>query len=61
MGEAILTALIVGKKTRRCSSGFAKGFDINDDEAERQGLYHFWNDVLLDETARPSLYKQCSN
>ncbi|WP_155641278.1 HNH endonuclease signature motif containing protein [Burkholderia cepacia] len=41
--EPIITALIVGKKTLRCSQGLAKEFHVSDDEAERQRLYAFWN------------------
>ncbi|SHL89653.1 HNH endonuclease signature motif containing protein [Rhodanobacter sp. OK091] len=40
--EPIITALIVGKTTQRCSSGIVKEFGVNDDEAERQRLYEFW-------------------
>jgi len=40
--EPIITALVVGNKTQRCSSGFAKEFGINDDETERLRLYEFW-------------------
>lgn len=40
--EPIITALIVGKTTQRCSSGIVTEFDIHDDEAERLRLYEFW-------------------
>jgi len=43
LGEPIITALIVGKKTQRCSSGLVTEFGVNDDEAERQRLYDFWH------------------
>ena len=41
-GEPILTALIVGKHSGRCGPGFAIEFGIDDDEAERQKLFDFW-------------------
>lgn len=40
--EPILTALVVGGKTLRCSSGLEAEFGVEDDEAERQRLYAFW-------------------
>lgn len=40
-GEPILTALIVDKKTGRCSEGFTKEFR-RDDVEERQDCYIFW-------------------
>jgi hypothetical protein len=43
LDEPIITALIVGTKTRRCSSGLAKEFSVHDDDAERQRLYDFWS------------------
>lgn len=42
LDEPIITALVVGNKTQKCSPGFAKEFGINDDEAERLRLYEFW-------------------
>ena len=42
LDEPIITALIVSKKTRRCSSGLAKEFGVHDDDAERKRLYEFW-------------------
>jgi hypothetical protein len=39
--ESVLTALVVGKHSRRCGPGFAMEFEV-DDEAERQRLYDFW-------------------
>jgi hypothetical protein len=44
-GEPIITALIVGKESRRCSSGLAKEFGILDDDGERQRLYAHWRNV----------------
>lgn len=41
--EPIITALIVGQESRRCSLGFAKEFGIQDDEGERQRLYEYWS------------------
>ncbi|WP_186223662.1 HNH endonuclease signature motif containing protein [Burkholderia gladioli] len=40
--EPIITALIVGMKTQRCSQGLAKEFDVVDDAAERRKLYTHW-------------------
>jgi len=42
LGEPVLTALIVNKKTKRCSAGLEKEFGVLDDGAERQRLYDFW-------------------
>lgn len=42
LNEPIITALIIGKKSRQCSSGLAKEFGVHDDGAERQRLYDFW-------------------
>ncbi len=42
LDEPILTALIVGKKSGRCSSGLASEFNIEDDELERKNLYEHW-------------------
>lgn len=42
LGEPILTSLIVDEKTRRCSPGFAKEFNC-DDEQERLDCYSFWS------------------
>ena len=42
LDEPVLTALVVGNKTQKCSSGFAKEFGVDDDEAERLRLYEFW-------------------
>lgn len=42
LGEPIITALIVSKKTHRCSSGLAKEFGVYDDASERRRLYDFW-------------------
>lgn len=42
--EPIITALVVGKKTRRCSSGLLAEFGVVDDQVERERLYTFWND-----------------
>jgi hypothetical protein len=41
--EPVLTALIVGKSTGRCSPGLEKEFGVTDDEAERQALYAYWS------------------
>jgi len=43
LNEPIITALIIGKKSRKCSSGLAKEFGVLDDDAERQRLYDFWS------------------
>jgi hypothetical protein len=40
--EPILTALVVSKTTGLCSIGLKREFGIEDDEAERQRLYEFW-------------------
>lgn len=42
-GEPVLTALIVGKKSKRCSVGIKSEFGIEDDNAERQQLYAYWD------------------
>lgn len=42
LNEPIITALIVNKKTQRCSPGLFNEFGVHDDEAERQLLYDFW-------------------
>lgn len=42
LDEPIITALVVGKATQKCSSGFANEFGVKDDEIERQRLYEFW-------------------
>lgn len=42
--EPIITALIVNKKTRRCSEGLASEFEVYDDQRERESLYDFWRD-----------------
>lgn len=40
--EPIITAIVVEEKTGRCSIGFMKEFQIEDDEAERQRCYVYW-------------------
>lgn len=55
LDEPIITALIVGKKTGRCSSGLAKEFGVNDDNAERQRLYDFWRNHPTPAQAETSL------
>ncbi|XRQ26830.1 HNH endonuclease (plasmid) [Ralstonia pseudosolanacearum] len=40
--EPVITALVVDKKTGRCSKGFKEVFGISDDEAERQRCYAYW-------------------
>jgi len=50
--EPIITALIVNTKTRRCSAGLAKEFEVYDDEQERQRLYEFWS-ALEEESDKP--------
>jgi hypothetical protein len=42
LDEPIITALIVGKSTGHCSSGFAKEFGVQEDETERKRLYEYW-------------------
>jgi hypothetical protein len=48
-GEPVLTALIVNKRTQRCSVGIAKEFGIDDDAAERLRLYKFWQSANPDQ------------
>lgn len=42
LDEPIITALVVNKRTRRCSVGLENEFGVRDDEAERQRLYEYW-------------------
>jgi len=42
LGEPILTALVVSKRSGRCSSGLEAEFDIQDDALERARLYVYW-------------------
>lgn len=42
LGEPIITALIVGKNSGRCSAGLQKEFGVEDDNLERQKLYAYW-------------------
>lgn len=42
LDEPIITALIIGKRTRRCSEGLDKEFGVQDDESERLRLYDYW-------------------
>lgn len=46
--EPILTALIVGKSSGRCSIGLATEFGVQDDEGERQRLYSYWNSERIE-------------
>jgi hypothetical protein len=49
--EPILTALVVGKHSGHCGAGFAIEFGIDDDDAERQKLFDFWQDRDVDTSA----------
>ena len=40
--EPIITAVIVNKKTQHCSEGILREFGVEDDDAERRGLYEHW-------------------
>ncbi|HTB23690.1 MAG TPA: HNH endonuclease signature motif containing protein [bacterium] len=42
LDEPIITAIVVSKKTKRCSSGFAKEFGNRDDVVERELLRKYW-------------------
>jgi 5-methylcytosine-specific restriction enzyme A len=41
--EPVLTAMVVNKKSRRCSPGLAKEFQVFDDEGERRQLHEYWS------------------
>ncbi|WP_066737517.1 hypothetical protein [Cupriavidus sp. D384] len=43
-GEPIITALVINKKTGRCSAGIEKEFGITDDAAERGRCYAYGRD-----------------
>ncbi|WP_143098218.1 HNH endonuclease signature motif containing protein [Variovorax sp. OK605] len=53
-GEPILTALIVGTTSQRCSTGFAKEFEIEDDAAERARLYAYWTQADVPRFVEPT-------
>jgi len=54
MDEPIITAVIVGKHSRRCSPGLEKEFGVKDDAAERKRLHEFWREVDPSPTPDPS-------
>jgi len=41
--EPILTSLVVSKQTGRCSDGFEKEFNIENEDAERAECYRHWD------------------
>jgi hypothetical protein len=55
LNEPILTALIVNKKTGRCSDGLEKEFGVLNDIEERQRLYKFWSEKPLQTPVSNSL------
>jgi hypothetical protein len=53
-GEPIITALIVGKRSRKCSPGLFNEFGVADDELERSRLYTYWDAKTDTATAAPA-------